>query len=122
MLGRFDLHDLYPSQQRLCERAGAAFAPCVPGSMIGLSKTFGLDVFPKHGLRHPPHLQANGWFLWAGEYSEDPDFFEPVCFEHLLDIHAPTLEFLGLAPGWRFLFHDDHRDIWYDEQLLKPGG
>jgi len=118
----FDLEDVYPSQERLCERVGAVFAPCIPGSIIGISKNFGLDVVPKHGLRHPPHLQTNGWYLWAGEYSEDPDFFEPVCFERLVDIHPPALEFLGLGPGWRFLAHGEHHDVWYDETLINPGG
>jgi hypothetical protein len=114
----FRIDDIYPSQQGLCRRIGAVFAPCIPGSVVGLSKNFGSDVLPKHGLRHPPHLQTNGWYLWAGEYSEDPDFFEPACVEHLVDISPPALEFLGLAPGWRFLVHGEHRDIWYDERLI----
>lgn len=35
-----------------------------------------------HGLRHPEQNDANGWYIWCGEYSEDAEFFSHICIEH----------------------------------------
>ncbi|PZR09701.1 MAG: hypothetical protein DI539_21725 [Flavobacterium psychrophilum] len=76
---------------------------------------------PINGLRLPvENEQSANWYIWAGEYSEADDFFEPVHLYHLIDFCPNALKFLGLAPGWRFLFDDKgYEDVWHDEQLLN---
>ncbi len=50
--------------------------------------------------------------------SEDPNFFEPIHLSHLIDGRYHWLKFLGLAPGWRFLWTPDCEDVWFDPKLL----
>lgn len=76
-------------------------------------------LMPIHGLRHPPHGDTSGWYIWAGEHlSSDPDFFEPVHVAHLPDLCPVVMQYLGLPPGWRFLLAGDYEDLWVDTQLL----
>ena len=83
--------------------------------MVGLGSLGGL---PLNGLRHPPVGQSNGWFIWTGELSSDPDFFRPYHVEHL-EARAPlAIRFLALPPGWRFLLAPGHEDAWRDDELL----
>ncbi|MEM6908610.1 MAG: hypothetical protein AAF494_08010 [Pseudomonadota bacterium] len=78
------------------------------------------EQWPINGLRHPPEGRSNGWYIWVGEESSDAtDFFEPLCWEHLVDYLPQALDFLTLPPGWRFLLAPDYADVWFDEDLLK---
>jgi hypothetical protein len=71
-------------------------------------------------MRIAPHGDVCGWYIWAGEYSEAPDFFSPLCVEHLDEYCADVLPFLALPPGWRFLFdRKGYVDVWFDAALLK---
>src|SRR5688500_14544116 len=98
------------NQITLCARVGAEFVPSSPSSTIGLA-TATLGRLPIHGLRHLAVAGTTGWFIWAGEYSEDPEFFEPVHVEHLDRMFPQILPYLGLAPGWRFLIAPNHEDV-----------
>ena len=93
--------------------------PPEPESRLGIAvQTIG--KMPVHGLRHPVEGDTNGWYIWCGERSDDEDFFQPLCIEHLSD-HLPSVQkFLSLPPGYRFLIDDSgYEDIWFDESLLK---
>ena len=66
-----------------------------------------------------PNGETTGWYLWAGEeFSEAPDFFEPVHVLHLAEICPSLLRLLGLPPGWRFLTHGEYLDVWGEAGLL----
>ena len=56
-------------------------------------------MLPVNGLRHWPEGDTSGWYIWAGEYSEDPDFFKPLHIEHLMEWCPWVEKYLGLAPG-----------------------
>ena len=73
-----------------------------------------------HGLRHPKKGNSNGWFIWAGEYSEDKNFFKPICYNHLAQYFDKNIiEFLSLPVGYRFLVDgSNYEDVWFDEKLL----
>ena len=77
---------------------------------------------PVHGLRHPPEGDTTGWYIWSGEFLEDPDFFEPFHVAHLSKDVPLVVPYLALPPGWRFLLAGGHEDVWHDESLLKVGG
>jgi len=105
-------------QKALCKQYGKDFVPCPPDSKIGLAiQTLGKT--PINGLRHPPVGSTNGWYIWAGEYSSDKDFFEPLHTSHLTQRLPQAVGFLGLPPGSRFLLAGDHIDVWFDESLLN---
>lgn len=93
--------------------------PPEPESRLGIAlQTIG--TMPINGLRHSVEGDSNGWYIWCGEYSEDEDFFQPLCIEHLSD-HLPQVEkYLSLPPWYRFLIDDSgYEDIWSDETLLN---
>lgn len=104
-------------QRELCVRYGAAFEPPLPGSKVGIALRT-VHAFPLNGMRISPGAGGNGWFIWAGEYSEDEDFFDPICHEHLSEYCSAALPFLALPPGWRFLTDGDYVDVWFDPQIL----
>jgi hypothetical protein len=78
-----------------------------------------LGNLPIHGLRHPPELDTNGWYIWCGEYSDADDFFQSLHIEHLIERLPEVRKFISLPPGYRFLIDTDgYEDIWFDESLL----
>src|SRR3984957_6936374 len=105
-------------QVTLCREHGREFMPCPPDSKLGVAPQT-LGQTPIHGLRHPPVGEANGWYLWAGEYSSDGDFFQPLHASHLIQRLPEVVRFLGLPPGSRFLLAGEYVDVWFDESLLK---
>jgi hypothetical protein len=105
-------------QRALCRQYGRDFVPCAPDSKLGLAiRTLG--QVPINSLRHPPEGDTNGWYIWAGEYSAEKDFFEPLHASHLSQRLPQPVRFLGLPPGSRFLLAGDHVDVWFDESLLN---
>lgn len=106
-------------EQTVCEWIGVTPKKPPSGSIAGLAiKTLSNGII--HGLRHPVKENSNGWFIWSGEYSEDKDFFSPVCIEHIENhIGYNISEYLELPPGFRFLIDgNNYEDVWFDEKLL----
>lgn len=94
--------------------------PPEPKSKLGIAIGT-LSKRPVHGLRQPPNEDANGWYIWCGEYSESDDFFEPIHVEHVSE-YLPQVEgYLSLPPGFRFLVDDDNNyaDVWFDRTLVE---
>jgi hypothetical protein len=87
---------------------------------VGLARGSLSAGWPINGLRHPETGQSNGWYIWAGEtFSSAPDFFEPLCWEHLANLLPQVLDYLALPPGWRFLITPEYKDVWFDQNLLN---
>ena len=104
-------------QKNICDRFGSKFVETPPDGRIGIAlRTMGQT--PVNGLRHPPHGNMVGWYIWGGQYSSDPDFFQVLHVSHLPQEFPYVMEFLGLAPGFRFLTDGNTVDVWFDEQLL----
>ena len=102
----------------MCREHGRGFTSCPHESKLGVAlQTLGQT--PIHGLRHPPVGETNGWYIWAGEYSSDKDFFKPLHASHVIQRLPEVDKFLGLPPGSRFLLAGEHVDVWFDESLLK---
>ncbi|MCF6404401.1 hypothetical protein L3C95_16000 [Chitinophaga filiformis] len=110
-------------QKAICKQYGALYFPAPFDKMIGVAiESFKeKNVMPINGLRHPIESETSAnWYIWAGDYSEADDFFKPMHIYHLLEFCPQALLYLGLPPGWRFLFDDNqYEDVWYDEQLLN---
>jgi hypothetical protein len=101
----------------VCRRFEAEFVPSSPRSSVGLAIQT-LKEVPIHGLRHLEVAGTTGWYVWAGEWSENPEFFKPVHVEHLERLCPQILPYLGLAPGWRFLIAPSHEDVWFDPSIV----
>lgn len=110
--------DLLVEQKQICEKYNADFVESPNDLKVGISLNVKNGVLPVNGLRHPKEGGTTGWYIWSGEYSDDPDFFQPLHVDHLKE-WCPWIEkYLGLAPGWRFLVTPEYEDIWWDSSLL----
>lgn len=107
-------------QQALCNQHGVEWCEAQSELKLGIALATLDGRMPVNGLRHPPEGDTTGWYLWAGEqWSDDPDFFQPLCVAHLEQYCPLALKYLGLPPGWRFLTDGTHEDVWYDAALLE---
>jgi hypothetical protein len=74
---------------------------------------------PLNALRHPDKADTCGWYVWSGDLSRDPDFFQPLHVDHLAEIAPRLAPYLALPPGWRVqLGGDGYEDVWFDSSLL----
>ena len=106
-----------PSQAETCERFGSVFSPPGEDESVGIALAT-LSLLPLNALRQPTEGGTCGWYIWGGEYSDNPEFFQPLHIHHLV-AHAPALiPYLALAPGWRVLLAPGHEDVWYDPALI----
>ncbi|MDJ0622221.1 MAG: hypothetical protein QNJ17_04620 [Desulfocapsaceae bacterium] len=106
------------AQKIICAEFEADFFECDGELKIGIaSETLG--QLPINGLRHSPTKETSGWYIWCGEeFSQEPDFFKPLCAKHLENYLPEIDKFLGLPPGYRFLFDGSFTDVWFDQALL----
>lgn len=106
-------------QRRVCKAYRADYTPPIPGTKVGLAlQTMGR--IPVLGVRIPPTDTTNGWFIFAGdEPTADPDFYQPLCVEHVETYCPFAIPFLALPPGWRF-YSDGQGDYGaeFDPALL----
>jgi hypothetical protein len=103
-----------------CAKYGAG--PSLPKSFqtAGVSLDLFGGAWPINGLRHKPEGSASGWFFWSGAvWSSADDFFAPMHISHFINRESKIIQYLGLPPGWRFLFDEKIEDVWFDPELLK---
>jgi len=108
------------AQRSLCRQYGARYEASPEGLKVGVAAGVQTGMRPLHGVQHLPEGDTTGWYVWAGEFSDADDFFQPVHVAHLNEWEPSLLRFLGLAPGWRFLLvpEEGYEDVWFDESLL----
>lgn len=111
--------NLLELQKETCRKFNASYVPCDDTLKVGISRTFDPHKFPINGLRHPLEGDTTGWYIWSGEeFSTNPEFFVPLHAAHLRDRCPEIVKYLGLGPGWRFLFAPGQEDVWFDANLL----
>ena len=107
------------AQKAVCAEYSVGYEPSTPESKLGFALTT-KGKWPINGLRHPIVEDTNGWYIWCGEdFSSGPEFFTPLHTSHVYEDYPETAKFLGLPPGYRFLFAPNHVDVWFDKSLLK---
>lgn len=111
----------YSKEQRdICNKYNAPFVSSPLNLKVGISRNVKDGALPINGLRHPIEGDTSGWYIWGGEeLSDDPDFFLPLHIEHLSEWCPDIIKFLGLSPGWRFLYTPNYEDVWEDKTLLE---
>ena len=107
------------SQKAFCIEHAVEYAASLPESKLGFALSTAGKI-PINGLRHPAVGETNGWYIWCGEnFSNDAEFFKPLHASHFYEDYPEIARFLGLPPGFRFLFTSNGLDVWFDESLLK---
>lgn len=109
-------------QLEICNKYGVKFEPSALDLKVGIS----LDIKEKsksepiNALRHPIISDTTGWYIWAGEYSDDKDFFQPLHVTHLEEWCPLIFPYLGLPVGSRVLIAENgnYVDVWEDLSLL----
>ena len=105
-------------QKAICEKYKSKWNPINKKLMIRCGAE--LKSNPIHGLRQAKEGHSTGWYIWTGEWSDESDFFEPICAEHLLQKRPELIKYFGLDLGYRFLIDDKkYEDVWFDEKLLN---
>jgi len=110
--------DTIDAQREMVERYGSAFVPPRSDEIVGVAFD-SLNQLPLNALRHPAQGSTCGWYIWGGELSQDPAFFESLHACHLSQYVPELVPFLALEPGWRVLLIKGRTDVWYDPALLK---
>jgi hypothetical protein len=106
-------------QRRLCHRIGCDPQYVDGSATLGVAPAlFGSD-WPIMGIRHRPLGGVCGWYVWTGEFSPDPDFFQPSTAERVWDARPEVAGYLGLPPGWGFVIAPGYEDVWQDATLLS---
>jgi hypothetical protein len=118
--GKIIIMSVIELQKSICDKYGAGFVEAPLNFKVGISNNVKLGVEPLNGLRHFPSGDTSGWYIWAGEYSDAPDFFKPLHIEHIEERSSLLIPFLGLEPGYRFLIAEkgNYTDVWEDLSLL----
>ncbi len=108
-------------QRAICTKWGSPFIEADSHLKCGVAiKTIGLN--PIYGVRYAKCKGTTGWYLWCGEYSDDPAFYDPVCTRHLLDYLPLVLPYLCLAPGYCFIIDaNGYEDIWFEADFASRG-
>jgi len=104
-------------QASVCAAHGADSIGCDPDMKVGIALST-LGHLPLNALRHRPENGTTGWYIWGGNLSEAPDFFQPLHAGHLCEYVPQLVRYLALAPGWRVLIAPAQVDVWYDAGLL----
>jgi hypothetical protein len=105
------------SQTAICEQFGSIFDPPGEDERLGIALST-LSRTPLNAARHPAENGTCGWYVWGGELTDSPDFFQPLHVHHLARLVPSMVPYLALAPGWRVLWAPGHVDVWYDPALL----
>jgi hypothetical protein len=106
-------------QKDICKRFSASYQECDLQLKVGISLNVKNGLRPLNGLRIKAENGTSGWYIWAGEWSNDPNFFAPLHAEHLTEWADIVLPYLGLPTGWRFLITQEYEDVWQDPALLN---
>lgn len=104
-------------QLQVCHRYLVSPFPADDDLKVGISANVRSGLLPIHGMRCPPVGDTTGWYIWAGDYHDDPDFFSPLHVGHLPSWCPAAVPYLQMPPGWRFLVAGDYEDVWYDDEL-----
>lgn len=111
-----DAKSIKELQHRICEKYDVDFVQPLPGSKLGLAIET-LHRMPIHGVRLSPTENTCGWYIYGGEWSDAPDFYKPLCIDHLEEYCKLALPFLCLPPGWNFITDDKgFIDVWQEQK------
>jgi hypothetical protein len=108
------------SQRAVCAKYKTECLPCDLQDKVGIAENVKSDALPLNGVRIAPGTgETTGWYIWRGDWSDDPDFFIPVHAQHLLEFCPEAVPYLALPAGWRFQLAPNHEDVWFDPEVRQ---
>jgi hypothetical protein len=103
----------------MCARFNSEVDAPSPQERVGIALST-LHRRPLNALRHQTEGGVCGWYIWGGEdLRGDPEFFEPLCVEHLSEYVPALMPYLALVAGWRVLLAPEYQDVWFAQALLR---
>ena len=105
---------LEDKQKEICVKYQAPFQECDLNLKVGIAASVKEGIRPIYGVRVKEESGTSGWYIWAGEWSNDPDFFLPLHGTHINDWADIILPYLELPEGWKFIISEDYEDVWYE--------
>lgn len=99
-------HDLTPVAVRADER-------------LGIARNVRSGQLPINGVRYRPEDGMCGWYIWAGEKTDDDDFFDALHVAHLEDWCPIAMPFLQLPPGWCFSTDGAEASLWFEPEVER---
>lgn len=102
----------------VCERFGSDVVTSTLDSKVGIALST-LDRLPLTAIRHQPENGTCGWYIWGGDYSADPDFFQSLHVAHIPEYCPTIIPYLALAPGWGVILAPNYEDVWFDESRVN---
>jgi hypothetical protein len=106
-------------QLLICKKYGSAYVEAVDSEIVGVALET-LEMEPLNGVRIMPTDKATGWYIYGGQYSDDPNFYQPVCLSHLRERCPRVVKYLSLEPGFRFIIdRAGYEDVWKDVEILR---
>ncbi len=113
------MNEIEINQRDICEKYSAKFQTCDLNLKLGISQGVKEGIRPIHGMRVKEENGTSGWYIWAGEWSDAPDFFAPLHGHHIEEWADIVMPYLGLPEGWRFLITETYEDVWEDLDLIR---
>lgn len=108
------------TQRKVCEKYGECFYSCAPEDRAGVAVET-LQFEPIYGVRKKNPDGSSSWYVWGGPHSSAPDFYQPLCASHLLELLPLAVPYLGLPPGYKFILdRSGYEDVWKDEEANQP--
>jgi len=117
-MGNIRSLQISPEQLAVCRRFQSDVVRVDAESKVGIAlDTLQLD--PLNAVRLRLENGTCGWYIYGGQLSEDPNFYQPLHVSHLSKYCPRIIPYLALAPGWRVLLANEYEDVWFDEELVK---
>jgi hypothetical protein len=110
--------EIWETQRLLCNRFGCSPVYVAADDVLGAARSLFATGWPLKGIRHLPTNGTSGWYIWSGDYSNDPGFFESQHAAHVFAARPEVSKYLGLPPGWGFIIAPGYEDVWQDDKLL----
>ena len=105
-------------QQEVCSEYSVDPVDCDSVLQVGIAFST-IGQLPLNALRHPPTATTTGWYIWGGQLSANPEFFDPMHASHLEERVPEPVRYLALPPGWRVLLAPGQVDAWFDPSLTE---
>ena len=105
-------------QRAICQRFDADYLPPSMEQMVGIALDT-LDKLPLYATRIPPENGTCGWYIYGGDYSSDPGFYQALHAAHLEEVCPGIMPYLALPPGWCVILAPDYEDVWFDEKYSQ---
>ncbi|MDK2127072.1 immunity protein Imm33 domain-containing protein [Parachitinimonas caeni] len=107
--------EITTEQRDVCAKYNSPEFEIDEGGMVAVALS-SIGKNPIYGTRIEKPENGNvSWFFYCGDYSEAPDFFQPIHTSHLDEILPSVKKYLFLSPGFKFIIDDEgYEDVWME--------